>query len=235
MNKNSKIRIIHTNLYGDQAKPVIDGVHGQLSDGKWEGSPGYDKYWTNFDVETADDGEVVFKVNAECSTTWGQRWYLNPFYSMSDNEFKTWIAQKIKAVVNDERKDRIEFGSWDRKNVDHTSLYLGHADEKYGTVVTVADIYCTYDALLGRNVGINKYDSSTICRVFGNKRTDEEIAKVKNAREVKDAIYAKYKAKIDSLREAANEAIKQINAKLAVDINAAIAEQKVEIEKIAEA
>ena len=155
---------------------------------------------------------------------------------MSDNEFKTWIARKIKAVVNDERKDRIEFGAWDRKNTDHTTLYLGKYDETIRAVTTtVADIYCTYEALLGRNIGINKYDSSTICRVFGNKRTDEEIAKLKNAREVKDAIYAKYKVKIDSLREAANEAIKQINAKLAVDISVVIAEQKAEIEKIAAA
>lgn len=235
MNKNSKTRIIHTGLYGAQAKGVIDGVHGQLSDGKWENSPGYDKYWTNFDVETADDGEVVFKVNAEYGYHYCNRYLDNPFKNMSDADFKTWIARKIKAVVNDERKDRMEFGSWDRRNIDHTSLYLGHADEKYGPVVTVADIYCTYDALLGRNVGITKYDASTICRVFGTKKTDEEAAKVKSLREAKEIIYAKYKVKIDSLREAANEAIKQINAKLAADINAAIVEQKDEIEKIAAA
>ena len=64
MNSNLKTRTIHTGLYGVQAKAVIDGVHGQLSDGKWENTPGYDKYWTNFAVETADDGEVVF--DAQC-------------------------------------------------------------------------------------------------------------------------------------------------------------------------
>lgn len=232
MNHNLKTRTIHTNLYGAQAYAVIDGVHGQLSDGKWENSPGYDKYWTNFDVKTANDGEVIFEVNVDYSYCYCNKWLDNPFKNMSDNEFKTWIARKIKAVVNDERKDRMEFGSWDRRNTDHTSLYLGHADEEYGPVVTVADIYCTYEALLSRNIGITKYDSSTICRVFGTKRTDEEIAKIKNAKETKDAIYAKYKVKINSLREAANEAIKQINDKLAVDINSVIAEQKAEIEKI---
>lgn len=229
---NTNTRTIHTNLYGAQAKAVIDSVHGQLSDGKWENSPGYDKYWTNFDVQTADDGEVIIMVNAGVSTTWCRRYMPNPFYGMSDVEFKKWIANKIKAVVNDERKDRDEFGEWDRRNIDHTSLYLGHCDEKYGPVVTVADIYCTYEALLGREIGIAKYDSSTICRVFGTKRTDYEIAKVKSAREHKDAIYAKYKAQIDSLRESTKVAIQKLEEKLKVDIDALLAAQKAEIEKL---
>ena len=174
MNSNLKTRTIHTGLYGAQAKEIIDSVHGQLSDGKWENTPGYDKYWLNFDVEIADDGEVVFKVNAEGSTMWGQHWYANPFYNMHEVDFKKWIANKIKAVVNDERKDcAAMFGEWNRKNIDHASIYLGHFDEKYGPIVTVADIYCTYEALLGRNIGITKYDSSTICRVFGTKKTDK--------------------------------------------------------------
>ena len=187
MNRNLNTRTIHTGLYGAQAKDVIDSVHGQLSDGKWENTPGYDKYWTNFDVETADDGEVIFKVNAEGSTMWGRHWYDNPFYNMSDADFKKWIARKIKAVVNDERKDRVEFGAWDRRNIDHTTLYLGKYDETlHDIVTTVADVYCTYEALLGRNIGITKYDTSTICRVFGTKKTDEETAKAKSLREAKE-------------------------------------------------
>lgn len=177
MNTTSS-RIIHTNLYGAQAYAVIDSVHGQLSDGKWENSPGYDKYWTNFDVQTADDGEVIFKVNAEGATTWCKRFMPNPFYHMSDADFKKWIAKKIKAVVNDERKDRVEFGAWDRKNTDHTTVYLGKYDETiHDFTTTVADVYCTYEALLGRSIGTTKYDSSTIHRVFGAKQTDEKIAK----------------------------------------------------------
>ena len=170
MNHNLKTRTIHTGLYGAQAKEVIDGIHGQLSDGKWENTPGYDKYWLNFDVETADDGEVVIKVNAEGSTLWGREWHVNPFFNMPEAEFKKWIARKIKAVVNDECKDRVAFGAWDRSNVDHISLYLGHSDEEYGPVVTVADIYCIYEVLLGRKVNISKYDPVTVARVFGSKK-----------------------------------------------------------------
>lgn len=224
----TNIRTIHTGLYGAQAKEVIDSVHGQLSDGKWENSPGYDKYWTNFDVKTADDGEVIINVNANSSSTYCSRWYNNPFYSMSDAEFKKWIAQKIKAVVNDERRDRREFGEWDRKNIDGTSLYLGHADEKYGPVVTVADIYCTYDALLGRSIGVTKYDACTICRVFGTKRTDEEIAKVKTAASIR----AKYAQQRADLQRAKNEAVAKLEKELQDNIAKSVQEEKAELERI---
>ena len=225
---NTNTRAIHTGLYGRQAKAVIDSVHGQLSDGKWENSPGYDKYWTNFDVQTADDGEVIFKVNVDSYTTWCRRFMPNPFYGMSDADFKNWIARKIKAVVNDERKDRAEFGEWDRKNIDGTSLYLGHADEKYGPVVTVADIYCTYEALLGRETGIAKYDSSTICRVFGTKRTDEEIAKAKMA----NSIRAKYAQQRADLQRAKNEAVAKLEKELQDNIIKSVQEEKAELEKL---
>ena len=225
MNNNLKTRTIHTGLYGVQAKAVIDGVHGQLSDGKWENSPGYDKYWINFDVQTADDGEVVFKVNDEGSTMWGQYWYPNPFYHMSEDSFKKWIANKIKALVNDERKNNDKFGSWDRRNTDHTSIYLGHIDEKYGPIVTVADIYCTYEALLGRNIGITKYDSSTICRVFGTKKTDEEVAKAKSIREA----YAQKRAK---LQKAKNEAVAKLEKELHDNIIKLAQEENEQLHKI---
>ena len=232
MNSNLKTRTIHTGLYGVQAKAVIDGVHGQLSDGKWENSPGYDKYWTNFAVETADDGEVVFKVNAEFSTMWCRHWLANPFYSLPEVEFKKWIANKIKAVANDERKDREEFGSWDRRNTDHMSLYLGHADEKYGPIVTVADIYCTYEALLGRNIGITKYDPSTICRVFGNKKTDEEAAKAKSIREARECLKAKYAQKRAELQKAKNEAVAKLEKELQDNITKLAQEENAEMAKL---
>lgn len=232
MNHNCNSTTIHTGLYGIQAKAVIDGVHGQLSDGKWENSPGYDKYWTNFAVETADDGEVVFKVNAEGYIMWCKRLQANPFYYMSDADFKKWVATKIKAVANDERKDREEFGAWDRRNIDHTSLYLGHADEEYGPVVTVADIYCTYEALLGRNIGTTKYDPSTICRVFGTKKTDEEAAKVKSIREAKECLKAKYAQKRAELQKAKNEAVAKLEKELQDNITKLVQEENAEIAKL---
>ena len=229
---NNHTRIIHTGLYGVQAKAVIDSVHGQLSDGKWENTPGYDKYWTNFAVESADDGEVVFKVNAEGYIMWCKRLQANPFYYMSDADFKKWVATKIKAVANDERKDREEFGSWDRSTTDHMTLYLGHADEEYGPVVAVADIYCTYEALLGRNIGTTKYDPSTICRVFGNKKTDEEAAKAKSIREAKECLKAKYAQKRAELQKAKNEAVAKLEKELQDSITKLAQEENAEMAKL---
>ena len=232
MNSNLKTRTIHTGLYGVQAKAVIDGVHGQLSDGKWENTPGYDKYWTNFAIETADDGEVVFKVNAEGYIMWCKRLQANPFYYMSDADFKKWVATKIKAVANDERKDREQFGSWDSRNIDHISLYLGNADEKYGPVVTVADIYRTYEALLGRNIDITKYDPSTICRVFGTKKTDEEAAKAKSIREARECLKAKYAQKRAELQKTKNEAVAKLEKELQDNITKLAKEENAEMAKL---
>lgn len=233
MNRNLETRAVHTGLYGAQAKAVIDGVHGQLSDGKWKNTPGYDKYWINFAVEIADDGEVVFKVNAAGSTVWGQCWHANPFYNMPEDCFKKWIANKIKAVVNDERKERMEFGSWDRRNIDHRSLYLGHVNEEYGPVVTVADIYCTYEALLGRNIGIAKYDPSTICHVFGVKKTEEEAAKAKSVREARECLKAKYAQKRVELQKAKNEAVAKLEKELHDNIIKLAQEENAEMAKLA--
>lgn len=215
MHPNTKTRTIHTGLYGAQANAVIDSVHGQLSDGKWENTPNYDKYWTNFDVQTADDGEVIFMVNAENYTMWGHRFMLNPFYGMSDADFKKWIARKIKAVVNDERKDCSGFGEWDRRNIDHTTAYLGTYDETlHAVVTTVADVYCTYEALLGREIDIAKYDSSTICNVFGTKKSNEETAEAKSLREAKEAVNKKYDDCVAAHREAQKKAEEEALAKV---------------------
>ena len=228
-NTNTNIRIIHTGLYGAQAKTVIDRLHGQLSDGKWENSPGYDKYWMNFAVETAEDGEVIFKINTNTTIQYSYRSISNPFYGMSDTDFKKWIAHKIKAVVNDERKEQHAFGEWNRKNTDHISIYLGHIEEKYGDIVTVADIYCTYEVLLGRNVGITKYDSSTINHVIGAMRTDEEIANMK----IVNSIHAKYAQQRADLQRAKNEAVAKLEKELQDNINRLAQEEKAELEKIA--
>lgn len=182
-----KDRIIHTGLYGDRAYDIINAMHGNLSDGMFENRPSYEKYWLNFDVQRTDDGEVVFALNGDYNTFWCQKYIMNPFRHMDDNEVKKWMAQKIKAVMCRELKDEGLFRAWNRRNTDFMSSYLNHELD-----ITVADVYCVYDALLNRPVGITKYEVSTMCRVFGNKKSDEDVAKAKNLRESIDAIKEKY-------------------------------------------
>ena len=138
---NTNTRTIHTGLYGDQAREALDSVHGQLSDGMWENSRGYDRYWLNVDVDRADDGEVVFKVNTDNYVLWAKKYIENPFVSMDEKQFKDWYARKLKAVITQEFKDNQTYRQWYRRNTEYNSRYLGH-DPSYGTVVNVADIYC---------------------------------------------------------------------------------------------
>ena len=185
------IRTIHTNLYGDRAFDIIDALHGQLSDGLFENSRGYDKYWMNFHVKRDVDNEIVFEVNNEYGIISSYSYVPNPFTSMSDRAFCEWYAYKIKTVIKAEAKDNSwAKGWWKRDNCSDTSIYLNRKLD-----VTVADIYCTYEALLGREIGITKYGSNTICRIFGTKSTDEEIAsKIASEKQKNDLIKMKNEA-----------------------------------------
>lgn len=213
-----KDRIIRTGLYGDRAFDIIDSMHGQLADGMWKNSRGYEKYWLNFDVQRGDDGEVLFALNGDYNIAWCERYVLNPFRNMSDAEVKKWMAQKIKAVMCRELKDERLFRAWNRKNTDFNSCYLNDVLD-----ITVADVYCTYDALLGRPCGVLKYRASTLCRIFGNKKSDAEIAFAKSQREAIEAINAKYdillkknseelEAKIATLKDEAVAKSAELNA-----------------------
>lgn len=219
MHPNTKTRIIHTGLYGEYAKEIIDAVHGQLSDGKWENTPGYDKYWTNFNVKTADDGEVLFIVNAEYNTRWGHKWLDNPFISMTDQQFKEWYAKKLKAVIMQELRDNGIKKGWNRRNLDYKSCYLN-----YKLDVNVADIYCIYDQLLGRMIGITKYYASTMVRALGTKRSDEETAKAKSLREAKEAVSKKYDDLVAAHREAQKKAEEEALAKVKAQFDAKLEE-----------
>lgn len=184
---NTNIRTIHTGLYGAYAKEIIDAVSGQLSDGKYENTPGYDKYWTNFHVRQADDGEIVFDVNADSHCTYCSKWLVNPFIDMTDMQFKAWYARKLKAVIQDEGRDENWAKGWWNRTSHYASCYLN-----YKLDVTVADVYYVYESLLERDVKAYKYEAATIARVAGVKKTDEEASKAKSLREAKELIYAKY-------------------------------------------
>ena len=221
-------RTIHTGLYGDQAYEVLGSLRGQLSDGKWENSHRYEKYWTNFDVVRQNDGETTFVVSADYGSYNYGKYHENPFRNMSEQEFKAWIAKKIKAVVKDELKAfPTTVREWNRKNIEGKSIYLGH-DEGYGTVVSIADIYCIYEVLLGRDVNAMKYDKSTISNVFGTKLSAEKIAQNEAIASTK----AMFSSKRDALRKAKEEKIEKIKQEYVENIAKLCSEETAEIEKI---
>lgn len=208
MNNTNKTRTINTTFYGDYAAEILNAVAGQLSDGMWENSRGYDKYWTNFSVKRLDDNRIVFIVNTDSYSRYCDRFLENPFCRMTDTEFLVWYAGKLKAVIHAEAKDNNwKKGWWKRTNTTNKSIYLN-----YKLDITVADIYCVYDELLGRQISDTRYDSETMRRVFGQKADDATIAKRTELATAKEKAYADYKAHVAMLDEKLKKLTAEINA-----------------------
>lgn len=208
MNDTNKTRTINTKLYGDRAFEILEAVSGQMSDGLWENSRGYDKYWTNFRVKRLDDNRIVFVINTDSYTRYCNRYLDNPFCRMSETEFLAWYAGKLKTVIRAEAKDNNwKKGWWKRDNTENKSIYLN-----YKLDITVADIYCVYDELLGRKIGVTRYDSSTMCRVFGQKADDATIAKRTELADAKAKALADYKEHIAMLDEKVKKFMAEIDA-----------------------
>lgn len=225
MNTNTKPRTIHTGLYGDYANEILRAVSGQLSDGMWENSRGYEKYWTNFDVERADDGETVFVINTDNWSHFGSRSYPNPFAAMSDTDFKAWYAGKLKAVLVQEFRDEgMPTRQWKRDNVDFKTGYLN-----YNLEITAADVYCVYDQLLGR---IQRCPRPTVERVFGVKRDDAEVAAVKALREKREALIAERTAIFKDLEARREAAKKELDKKFDAERDSLILKYKTLFEKL---
>lgn len=210
MNDTNKTRTINTNFYGDRAFEIISAVAGQMSDGLWESSRGYEKYWMNFSVNQLDDSRIVFVINADSYTRVCGRCLENPFYRMSETEFLAWYAGKLKAVIRSEAKDEgWPKGWWNRNNTTNESVYLN-----YKLDITVADIYCVYDELLGRKT---RADEEIRNRVFGQKADDATVAKRVELAEAKAKALADY----NEHKAMLNEKVKKFMAEIDADKQAA--------------
>ena len=188
-------RTIETPFYGVVAKEILDAVHGQMSDGLWENSRGYEKYWTNFKVVQNSDNRVVFHVSNESGNTWIRRWIVNPFRDMSDSDFLAWYAGKLKAVIQAEARDNHWVkGWWNRDNTEQKTIYLNYKNE-----VTVADVYCVYDWLMGR---VDRSPAAVHDRCFGEVADAETVEK-------RQAVEAERKRIVDEYNERLAEAEKK--------------------------
>ena len=172
----NNFREINTPFFSNKANEILRSVLGQLSDGLWENSRGYEKYWVNFNVERRANGQVYFKVNKNYRTNvfGGEKLYDNPFREMSDAEFLNWIANKLKAVIIAELKDESipSRVGWKRNNTMFESGYLS-----YNETITVADIYVIYDWLKGRKINM----SSDVAKdIFGNLRSEDQVKKIED-------------------------------------------------------
>ena len=190
----SNYRTIETPFFGQVAADILNAVSGQMSDGLWENSRGYEKYWTNFNVTRHSDNRVVFHVSKDSGNTWCNRWYGNPFRDMSDAEFLAWYAGKLKAVIQAEARDnRWTKGWWNRDNTEQKTIYLNYKEE-----VTVAAVYCVYDWLLG----LQDRSSAAVHNLcFGNAADAETIAKREEIAAKKAKILEEYNARIAEIEK----------------------------------
>ena len=82
-------RRIETRLVGNKVTEVLKSVIGQMSDGKWENTAGYDKYWMHCNIDPYDNSIIV-----------DDRWD-SGFKDMTDKQVREFFARKIKALLRD--------------------------------------------------------------------------------------------------------------------------------------
>ena len=202
-------REIDTLLFSNKADEILRSVLGNLSDGLWENSRGYTKYWVNFNVERRANGQVYFAVNKNRYKVFGGDCYTNPFEYMSNAQFLNWIAAKLKAVIVAELKDEsiTSREGWKRNNTTFESAYLSYKEK-----ITVADIYVVYDWLKGRKLDMS---SAAAKDVFGNVRSEEQVKKIEDKQSEIDFIQVNSKNLMEEIKETYNERIVNLEKQLA--------------------
>lgn len=208
---NDDDRIIHTGLYTNKAKEVLSSVFGQLSDGAWENNPYYDRYWKFADAMQEVDGEVTIHISAKTGEReYHGKWIQNGFTGMRDTDVKQWMARMVKKTMVMELKDESISNGWRRDNTEFETRYLNCHE-----TITVAEVYCIYELLLGRNVGVTKYDVSVIASVQGSKRQPEEIEAETKKREAAHQIESEYAEHVKALNAEEKKTVDELNAKIA--------------------
>ena len=204
-------RVIHTGLYTVKAKEVLSAVFGQISDGWGENNPRNDRWWKFGDVIQEVDGEVTIHISTKTGERgYNGKWQENGFIKMSNIEVKQWMARMVKKTMVMELNDEgLTKGAWCRTN-DFETHYLN-----YHETITVAEVYCIYELLLGRNVGITKYSASVIVAVQGNKRQPEEIEAEAKKREAISGIKTACAECVKALNEEEKKLVDELNAKIA--------------------
>lgn len=238
--KNTRVHEIYTPFFSKKAYDILRSVLGQLSDGLWENSRGYEKYWLNFNVKRKTDGQVYFAVNKDYYKVFGRNCFINPFIEKTDADFLNWVAAKLKAVITAELKDNAipSRKGWKCNNTTFESAYLS-----YNEKITVADIYVIYDWLKGRKIDMS---SPIVKDVFGNPRSEDQVKKIKDKQSEIEFIQAnrdnlieevkeKYNDRIADLEDQLSELKEKMEAELKTvntDCNAKVQALREELEKI---
>ena len=149
--------IINTGLTDNTSKDVLRSVIGQLSDGIWENSPIMEHYWPYVKIELNNKDEVCIVISLPVATSLGCDYY-HPntrYYNwfirrdkLGGNpiKIKRWFANKIKQIVNQERKDHPHRAIKFSDKCDTELYYIDYYDGS-NEGMQVCDAYRVYKAL----------------------------------------------------------------------------------------
>lgn len=208
---NNNDRIVHTGMYTKKALEVLNSVFGQLSDGWGENNPRNDRWWCFGGATQEVDGEVTIHISSKTGERKSNgKWIENGFAHMHEPEIKQWMARMVKKTMTMELKDESIANGWCRDNTEFETHYLN-----YDETINVAEVYCIYELLLDRNVGITKYDVSVIASVQGSKRQPDEIELETKKREAVHEIESACTEKVKALNEEEKKLVDELNAKIA--------------------
>lgn len=154
MMNNSDNLVIFTGLVDSVSKSVLENVIGQLSDGMWENSSAMTHYWPFVEIEMRN-GQVCFVITKKDeSYCWshggyGYNYFVNSMKMNKDvKKIKNWFADKIKAIVNEYRKDypnkEIKFNAKCNKGIGY--MYYHNEDGSYRDI-KVCEAYAVYKHL----------------------------------------------------------------------------------------
>ena len=148
--------VISTGLTDNTSKSVLQNVLGQLSDGMWENSRTMEHYWPFVDIGTNDKGEVCIIVRLpgsesyqnyfhsnDCCNNWFIRW---DKMNKDTVKIKQWFADKIRKIVNEEKRNYPNRGIKFTSKCDVSLAYMYDHNEQ-GRDHLVSEAYRVYAAL----------------------------------------------------------------------------------------
>lgn len=151
---NSDYFVISTGLKDSVSTSVLQNVIGQLSDGIWENSSAMRHYWPFVKVEMMDGQVCILICNKDTSYygirgDYGYNYFVNPYKMNKDvKKIKRWFADKIKAIVNEEKNDDpdkgIKFDGMCDKGLSY--MYYQNGDGSFRDI-TVKEAYSVYKHL----------------------------------------------------------------------------------------
>lgn len=93
-------RRIPTGLQGIKANEVLNSVIGQMSDGMWENTPYYNKFWMFCNIDK--DNSIIVQDRGQFR--W-DRFYCSGFREMDEQQVRDFFAKRIKAILHQFKKD----------------------------------------------------------------------------------------------------------------------------------